>query len=354
MRSFSVRLAVAAAAVVALAPVSAVHAEPVPAVFKDVPLPFLWPTAGVRSVAAVSDTEAWISGRQGQVGESAGNPVVRHRVGSQWKEYPLNGWSGNGGVWEVVAHGGEVWVRGVQGGEKIYLARFDGTAFQPVALPPDIAYAYYTRLWAGPAGVWLQVEVEGPTEGKNVIALYRRVGNAWQADPVAGSMQDGLGDLQARSATEAWAGGCRYNTAEHRQESVALRWNGSAWTTLPTLPTDRCVISVAPAADGTVWALTWDTLYRWDGQTWTAVPAVGVFEGYGKKVRLDKDGDPLVVLSHEFLYGPAPLLRYTGGAWQTFAVPSETWVHDVSVAPSGRIWVTGTKWVNAPVVLTAP
>lgn len=353
MRSFRARLAAVAVAVVALAPVSAVHAETQPAALRDVPLPFLWPRAGVHSVAAVSDTEAWIAGRQGQVGDSVGNPVVRRRMGSQWKEYPLNGWSGNGGISEVVAYGGEVWAWGVQGGEKVYLARFDGRAFQPVALPADATYAYDTRLWAGPAGVWLQITVRGPSEHHFLRALYRRVGDVWQADPGASSLPEGLADFQARSATEAWAGGCRYNAAVQSQESVAVRWNGTAWTTLPPLPTQYCVASVAPAADGTVWALTWDTLYRWNGQTWTAAPA-GAFDGYGKKVRLDEDGNPLVVLSRAFLYGPAPLLRYAGGAWQTFTTPIEAWAHDVSVAPSGQIWVAGNTQINSPLVLTSP
>ncbi len=353
MRSFRARLAAVAVAVVALAPVSAVHAETQPAALRDVPLPFLWPRAGVHSVAAVSDTEAWVAGRQGQVGDSVGNPVVRRRMGSQCKEYPLNGWSGNGGISEVVAYGGEVWAWGVQGGEKVYLARFDGRAFQPVALPADATYAYDTRLWAGPAGMWLQITVRGPSEHHFLRALYRRVGDVWQADPGASSLPEGLADFQARSATEAWAGGCRYNAAVQSQESVALRWNGTAWTTLPPLPTQYCVASVAPAADGTVWALTWDTLYRWNGQTWTAAPA-GAFDGYGKKVRLDEDGNPLVVLSRAFLYGPAPLLRYAGGAWQTFTTPIEAWAHDVSVAPSGQIWVAGNTQINSPLVLTSP
>ncbi|MBE1536896.1 hypothetical protein [Actinomadura algeriensis] len=123
MRSLPVRSAVAAVAVLALAPVPAVHAEPPPAALRDVPLPFLWPGAGLTSVAAVSDTEAWVSGRQGWIGDSTGNPVVRRRVGSQWKEYPLESWSGNGAAWQVVAHGGEVWAWGVQDDQVLFSAR---------------------------------------------------------------------------------------------------------------------------------------------------------------------------------------------------------------------------------------
>ncbi|WP_030163420.1 hypothetical protein [Spirillospora albida] len=352
MRPFPAHLAVAAVVFVALAPVPAVHAEPPPAALKDVPLPFLWPSAGIYSVAAVTDTEAWVAGRQGQFGDNHGNPVVRRRMGSQWKEYPLNGWSGTGSIAQVVAHGGEIWAWGVQDGERLYLARFDGSAFQPVAAPPDVAYAYGTRLWAGPAGVWVQID--GPGPGNQLLpVLFRRVGNTWVADPVARPLQYGLADLQARNANEAWTGSCRYNTITERQESVVLRWNGSIWTTLPPLPTERCVTSVAPAADGSVWALTWDTLYRWNRTTWTAPPA-GAFDSHGSKVRLDKDGNPLVVLSRAFLYGTAPLLRYAGGTWQTFATPVEAWAHDVSVAPSGRIWVTGNTRNNSPLLLTSP
>ncbi|MFC9969369.1 hypothetical protein ACFVH6_00545 [Spirillospora sp. NPDC127200] len=354
MRSFSARLAATAVAFVALAPVSAVHAAPAPATLKDVPLPFLWPKAGVYGVAAVSDTEAWIAGHQGQIGNNRGNPVVRRRMGSQWKEYPLNGWSGNGSISKVVAHGGEVWAWGVQGEERLYLARFDGTAFQPVAAPPGVAYAYHTRLWAGPAGVWVQITVN---RGDDVLraALFRRVGGTWKADPVVDRLQgDGLTDMQARSATEVWAGGCRHNPTTQSLESVTLRWNGSTWTTLPPLPTEGCNTSVAPAGGGTVWSLTWNAaLHHWNGTKWTAAPA-NSFVRNGGKVRLDKDGNPLVSISDAPIYGPGPLLRYVNGTWQTFSTPVETWTGDVSVAPSGRIWVAGSTRVNSPLLLTSP
>lgn len=352
MRSLPARLAVTAVAFVALAPVSAVHAAPPPATLRDVPLPFLWPRAGVYSVAAVSDTEAWFAGVQGFVNEPGGNPVVRRRMGSEWREYPLRGWSGSGGIQEVVAHGGEVWVWGVQDGTRLYLARFDGTAFQPVAPLSGDVYVYGTRLWAGPAGVWLQIKVVG---SDSVIRpeLFRRVGDAWTADPLAGQLQGGLPDLNARSATEAWTGSCRYNADAGRLESVALRWNGSTWAALPPLPTEHCVGSVAPAGGGAVWALAWDTLYHWDGTRWTSAPA-GPFDGEGEKVRLDKDGNPLVVVGHTIKFAPVPPLRYAGGAWQRFTTPGGTWTSDLSVAPSGRIWVTGSTRIDSPVALTSP
>ncbi|MFI0353163.1 hypothetical protein [Actinomadura sp. 9N407] len=352
MRSLPARLAAAAIAFIALAPVSAVHAAPPPATLKDVPLPFLWPRAWTGSVAAVSDTEAWVAGGQGYIGDNTGNPVVRRRMGSQWKEYPLRGWSGNGGISKVVAYGTEVWVWGLQDGERLYLARFDGTAFQPVAPPPDGILDYDTRLWANPAGVWIQIQVPGP--GNTVLpALFRRVGDAWVADPVAGRLWHGVGDLQGRSATDAWTGGCRSNPDTGSSESVALGWNGSSWTVLPPLPTATCVTSVAPAEGGTVWALAWDTLYRWNGTTWTAAPA-GTLDGHGVKVRLDKDGNPLVAVIRPRQYGRAPLLRYAGGGWQTFTTPVETWTHDVSVAPSGRIWLAGSTRIDSPLLLSSP
>ncbi|MQY05836.1 hypothetical protein [Actinomadura macrotermitis] len=366
MRSFSARLAATAVAFVALAPVSAAHAEPTPATLNDVPLPFLWPSAGVYSVAAVSDTEAWVAGVQGNVGANGGNggnPVVRRRVGSQWKEYPLNGWTGNGRISQVVAYNGEVWVQGVQGvkstsGERLYLARFDGTAFQPVAPPEGVAdgWASDTRLWMGPAGVWIQVSEKVGDDGIGP-KLYRRVGTSWQADALAGQLTNGLPDLQALSATAAWTGGCRFNPGTGRNESAVLRWNGSAWTAMPALPVADCVVSVAPAAGGVVWALTPFDLFKWDGTAWTKAPEGpdGPYKnGYGEKVRLDKDGNPVVIASDLYRSATKPPIRLVGGAWQKFTTPTATWAIDLSVAPGGRIWVTGSSVVYSPMLLATP
>ncbi|GAA3207127.1 hypothetical protein GCM10010468_23080 [Actinocorallia longicatena] len=351
------RAVVAAVVLVGSAPPAAVHAAAAPAPLRDVPLPFLWPRAEVSSVAAVSGTEAWVTGGQGRVGGSAGNPVVRHRVGSQWKEYPLGGWSGNGYVSQVVAHGGEVWVRGLQdpaGTARLYLARFDGTAFRPVAPPAEIASAHDVALWGGPAGVWIRVGVEA---GENEIrpALFRRTGGSWTADPVVERLNlGGLSDLQAVSATEAWAGACRWNAVIGALESVTLRWDGSTWTTLPPLPSEGCDTSVAPAGGGTAWTLTWNaTLHHWNGTSWTTAPA-GPFSTNGKKVRLDGDGNPLVTVNNAIIYGLAPLLRYADGQWQTFPTPVTTWTSDFSVAPGGRIWVAGATRIDSPVFLTSP
>ncbi|GGU90350.1 hypothetical protein GCM10010182_01110 [Actinomadura cremea] len=71
-----------------------------------------------------------------------------------------------------------------------------------------------------------------------------------------------------------------------------------------------------------------------------AAPADDALDGYGWKVRLYKDGNPLVVLDRGTIYGPAPLLRHADGAWQTFTPLSPP---GCTTSPSRRADASGRR-----------
>jgi hypothetical protein len=131
--------------------------------FTPVPLPFLWPTADLLDVAADGPGGVWIGGNQGAYCvmwwttcglRSDGNPVARRWDGTAWREYPLNGWTGQGRIQAIATSGGETWIGGATGspGSSDYLARFDGTAFQEVEKPTG---AGIDMISTGPAGTWV-------------------------------------------------------------------------------------------------------------------------------------------------------------------------------------------------------
>jgi len=117
-----------------------------------------------------------------------------------------------------------------------------------------------------------------------------------------------LWDVQARTATDAWAVG-GYVDATGRSYALALHWDGQQWSVLPspTFGTASAMLDAVTASGGGVWAV---------GETDDA----------------HDGGRPLVE-------------QFTGGSWQAVALPAAgsafTDLWGVAAA-SGTTWAVGT------------
>jgi hypothetical protein len=266
------------------------------AAWHSVPLPFLWWQNRVEDIAAAGPDSVWIGGVQGYIPGlplpvSYGNPVVRRWDGSGWKEYPLNGWTGQGSIHEVAAAPGEVWI---QGGA--YMARFDGAAFQKVTPPPDVS-----ALEAGTSGVyaasWSDDKVyKWNGSGWDAASLppqARWTGNAYEtvdppaAEPV-GAASNGPSGLYALADADPY------------DDVPAHVWRKTAggWSEVP-VPAGLLARTIAQDSTGTLWVAggtsSQYSVYSFDGTTWTkrygpaidgisqlvAVPGTGTVWGLG-------------------------------------------------------------------------
>ncbi|MFB4308983.1 hypothetical protein [Actinomadura sp. GTD37] len=315
--------------------------------FTSVPLPFLWPRAELQDVAADDSGGVWIGGAQGAYCVmwfdtcglfSNGSPVVRRWNGSAWTEYSLKGWTGQGQIRSITSSGGETWVGGGTfgpSGSSDYLARFDGTAFQKVDKPTGVDLDVIST---GPAGTWVSQIAVG--DG-SPFRLHKRTGSTWTGYDLP---LRSASDLQALTATDAWAVGSRYGDSGEGTAPAIAHYDGSAWTSVTPPPTpadvDDSFVKVAPVGADDVWALTRKYLTHWNGADWTVVPLPDGLTSAGD-LAVDGNGAPWVASSQDG--APSPY-RYSGGTWHPAALPAGLAMHDITAMPgTSAIWGVAHK-----------
>lgn len=325
-------------------------------------LPFLWPTAVLTDIAAAGPSDVWITGVQGAVcvpepaswgclWKSDGNPVARRWNGSAWQEYTLPGYTGNGEMSMVTAAApDDVWVAADFPGQPQYLARFDGSAFTKIEPPLPNANV---RVFAGKSGTWLTTWV-----GNSGPGLYRRVAGTWQA---ADTGIYNVQDIQARTATDAWAVG-RSREGGPPKSPVA-HWDGKSWQPVDYPRVNESLTSVLPVSATDVWATVGTSagyVVRWNGSTWSQVDLPTDV----RSVTLTVDGSGTVWAGGEervtvdgYTRSRPVLMSYTGGAWHRVAVEMPWGSSDMGIRGLTSVPGTNTVWVAAnsttgPVVLS--
>ncbi|MGW3773893.1 hypothetical protein [Actinomadura verrucosospora] len=337
--------AIAAGIAVAIAslPAPAVAAAPE---LRPASLPFLWPTARLHDVTADGAGGVWVGGVQGKYclhwGDlcpvyNDGNPVVRRWAGSSWKEYPINGWTGQGEIAQVASGAGETWIAGGLGASgrwSTYVARFDGSAFQKVAAPAK----YVTMLATGPAGTFA-----GTWDLESGNGLFKRTGDTWTAVDVPGL--DYVADLQALNSSDAWAVGYKDGV---QQVPAAAHFDGAVWKNVPPPAVNDWFRKVVPVAANDVWGITAKRLAHWNGTAWTYIAPPAGYPDLGD-LTVDASGTPWV--APEASAPPEkPPYRYSGGQWEPVTIPAGTAVYDLAAVPGG-IWGVGRQGEDDPAAL---
>jgi hypothetical protein len=140
--------------------------------------------------------------------------------------------------------------------------------------------------------------------------------------------------VSARTADEAWAVGSRYTGS--RDVTVAERWDGARWRSVPTpnpASNGSYLTDVAALSASDAWAVGYSTsgagqaplIERWDGSAWHVVPApdVGSSVAYLASVAGTDGSDAWAVgysLSEAGYYRTL-VLRWGGSAWHVVPSP---------------------------------
>ena len=281
------------------------------AAWSRVPSPSPGPGGSVLlGVNAVSAADAWAVGfSQGTTGSQA--TLILHWNGRAWSQVPSpNPSSPNNELTGVSAVSGtDAWAVGDRGsssaGQADTLAlHWNGTAWSQVKSPnPSSNPSSPSNELTGVSAVsgtdaWA-VGDYGTVTGQDTLAL-RWNGTAWSQvktpNPSGRFGPDVLLGVSAASGTDAWAVGEYVNNTTNLRATLALHWNGTAWSRVASPSPGRSVetfnllhgVSIISGTDA--WAAgdyltnssSTDTLIlHWDGSAWSKVASPNPSGGLG-------------------------------------------------------------------------
>lgn len=199
-------------------------------------------------------------------------------------------------------------------------------------------------------------------------------GAAWAvvASPNVGVDNNSIADLSAISANDVWAVGTYVNEVGYNrnQRTLALHWDGTAWSVVPTSAVgtgDNSFISVSGAASNDVWAVGefYSTgggyrvlMEHWDGSVWNVVPSPlpGQFTAELTSIDALSTNDVWAVgwISSPPGYSPQGLsLHWDGSQWSivrgvtSYDNGPRFLYGGVAIAPQD-VWAVGTGAGSAP------
>lgn len=211
--------------------------------------------------------------------------------------------------------------------------------------------------------VWAVGRLVARSQFTSHSRVLRYDGTAWQPAALTGFPgNDALVDVDAVSATDAWAAGSSYSGVL-RSSTLVARWNGSVWSpeaTPNTNPSGLNNLTGVAAAGGTVWAVgtAIDTgspyhrralILQRSGGAWRVTPAPRI-SAFDNLEGVDATGPAdawAVGWSTDDLFGAAGralALRWSGTGWQSVPVAGSTGaaLYAVDALTATAVWAAGS------------
>jgi hypothetical protein len=194
----------------------------------------------LRGVSAISATDAWAVGTWDAHGVNA-RALILHWNGKKWSKVASPNPVGRGFEGVSAASAADAWAVGQYtnaGGQVATLTEhWNGRKWSKVASPgpsPGEGNGLSGVSTLTPTEAWA-VGSSGTLEGWRTMVL-RWNGKAWKpvASPDPGSSFNILDGVSAVSASDAWAVGNYSSNKGNTQITLILRWNGKAWTRVPS------------------------------------------------------------------------------------------------------------------------
>jgi hypothetical protein len=305
---------------------------------------------GFRDVAAIGPDDAWAVGTAPCCDSDARR--MSHWDGTAWQPVPLPPAPQDAQYPRLSTVGAsspdDVWAFGDGADGPAFGHHWDGTAWQTTVFGKDVRIKETAVIGTG--DVWFTGLELTDTGERPVVEHYD--GGQWARSP----LPDGLEDVNAISATSAddvwlmgWAAGV----------PVTLHWTGRAWRTIhlpePALDagvhvTEGDVVSVGPRDSWASGILTRDglvpgpVLWHWNGRRWKLV-TIDAPQDSLTELAPDGDGGLWMVSA-----GPRPtadLLHYSHGALTREPAPVEPGttanVDEIVLIPGTRsLWGAAT------------
>ncbi len=207
----------------------------------------------LTSVDALSRTSAWAVGSYrtpASLGNDPGRKTLIERWnGTSWSVVPSPNPAplGNSLLDVAAIDPNNVWAVGwklsAQGLRSLIL-HYDGTAWKEAVVPTvGTGENVLTAISAaGPNDIWAAGYYDDGPQQKALTLHYD--GSSWSSVPSA-SGGDGVStllDISASSPSAAWAVGFEYRASLKRYVASTQRWNGSAWSAVPSAISSKNII----------------------------------------------------------------------------------------------------------------
>ncbi|MFJ4789684.1 hypothetical protein [Streptomyces sp. NPDC088794] len=319
----------------------------VPHDWTAVPAPDCAPAAQLLDVAAAGPGLAWAVGEEGRNGGTRGTPLALVWDGSVWSRVDLSHLGFSGYLHAVAGTADRAWAlgHGTTGGYR--LLAWDGVTWQDADFPGrGTSGTDLTDVALGPDGdTW----ISGRSSDGLLLLHGQGADWTWEPAPPSGTTATPSG-LRVLPSGDVWV----YDSA------LIARWDGTAWTELPTPPGIRAsVTGLLPVADDDIWLTGYSygvggppgkppsvTLMHGDGDSWTYVTTpftVGMLSG----IVDDGQGGPDRIAGWDFWdQTRAHHLRWENGSWVSERGPTATTpvlpLALAAVPGTGGYWSVGT------------
>ncbi|MEU8135523.1 hypothetical protein [Streptodolium elevatio] len=226
----------------------------------------------INAIASTSKKDAWVVGDQ--KGYDPGGPIMaQHWNGRSWKsvDVPTAPDSTGGGLLSVSAVGpNNVWAAGwtqiqdsvtpdpdggppqIETHSEGIVAHWDGRSWKNVRVPqPYPSWALNSISASGPNDVW--AVGSGYGDDDQPVALHYN-GSKWSVLPTPphGGVYGEFNSVVAKSPTDVWAVGRVLLDDKDRGHALVMHWDGKAWTKVATPETAGPMYGAAPAPGGIV------------------------------------------------------------------------------------------------------
>jgi len=254
--------------------------------WKRVPSPTPASGGSLYWVTVASARNGWAVGETGSATGTKTKTLILRWNGTSWSRVPSPTPAGGATLYGVsVTSARSAWAVGwAYRGGKTLILHWNGSAWSRVPSPTPAGGALLTGVAAPSASsAWAIGWVFGNPKAKTLILHWN--GSAWSRVPSptpAGGAQ--LNDVAAPSASSAWAVGCSA-CRSHQSKTLIVHWNGTAWTRVPSpTPAGGAVLAgVAAISASSAWAVGSTgseaglkhktVVLRWNGTAWTRVPS---------------------------------------------------------------------------------
>jgi len=259
----------------------------------------------------------------------------------------------------------DVWVAGtdrIGNASRTLLLHWNGSQWAEVTGPnPSFSENYFFALASvAPNEVWAMGNYGSGSD--SYVMLARWDGSAWTritSPSVRVSLTAPYGDLAALSTNDVWAVGHQIVSGVAR--TLAMRWNGSAWSIVPTPNmglADNYLTSVAAVAPDDVWAsgsyleggVQRTLTMHWDGVAWSIVPSpnVGIGNNLLNGMAAVSAADVWSVGQHEEGVGITRTLalHWDNVQWsvtQTQHPEVSDVLNDVAATSANDVWAVGRQ-----------